>query len=495
VSRVLRAAIAMVAVLSAPARAQAEPEEDDDARHADMAIFEAAVALAIPTTYYWQTTEHQAIDWTIGTDWESWKTKLFTTEWLKFDTNPFNVNAVRHPLVGVIDYHILRTNGFGAPASALFAAAKGVFWEYFIEFREDPSINDMLFNAWGGLAVGEPMYRIGQLWRGGVPSLGDRARTALASPFDALHDVYRRGRWRRPAWWRSIDLEIGATVHSIDGTTRNELVAAADVDVLADPRYANGAEHDTTLGIGTSSRLRVAARLTDRIDATRPLATLLESSTSVIGKLHQDADGNSGMIGLGTAFTYRKDPLVVDKDRLAIAHLVGPQLSLARRTPRYAVRWDAALYLDVGLAQALVFRDHNPFPRPPPYYTAVQADGYIDAFGATGTTRVRASAGRWHVDAELVAHLLRQIDGLDRDPEGVVRGSATKPAATVEPALTAFGIVERRLFLRGRLGYQVGTWGIAAVADGAFRQSRWAAGGLARDVEDCSLGLVFELAY
>src|SRR5262245_17489100 len=156
---------------------------DDDGRHFLTAAGWGALELAIPAWYYWHTQDEQEVDWTRP----SWKDKL-TLHSLRFDTNPFHVNAIRHPLTGVGDYQIARSNGFSALESTLFAYLAGALWEFCIEYYEDPSINDLIMNGAGGLAIGEPFYQIGQLWRGGELTAADRLRTAAFSPFAATQD-------------------------------------------------------------------------------------------------------------------------------------------------------------------------------------------------------------------------------------------------------------------------------------------------------------------
>jgi len=181
-----------------------------------------------------------------------------------------------------------------------------------------------------------------------------------------------------------------------------------------------------------------------------------------------------------------------------IAHLPGPMLSLTRRVRDMELRWDAGAYLDFAMIQALVFSPDNPFPRPPPFYTSLQADGYIDAIGLSGLTRLRASVGPWHADLELSAHALRQTVGHDRDPDGVEATSSsslTLASTTTNPVVTAYGIVESRAFWRAQIGYQPGRWGAAIVGDGAYRRSSWEDGHRKRDVFERSVGVQLTLAY
>src|SRR5690242_11599067 len=54
------------------------------AMHYDMALLWAAIEVAIPAAYYWNTESQQAVDWTLRWDWASWKEKL-TLHALSFD--------------------------------------------------------------------------------------------------------------------------------------------------------------------------------------------------------------------------------------------------------------------------------------------------------------------------------------------------------------------------------------------------------------------------
>jgi hypothetical protein len=440
-----------------------DPEvRDDDAESLRLGTmtWQAGVVFLIPTLWYWNTASHQAVDWTLDWNWPSWRAKL-TFEKVRFDTNPIYVNAIRHPIAGVLDYHIARTSGLGMLGSTVLAFVAGVAWEYVVEYREDPSINDMIFNANGGVAIGEPLWQFGQLWRGGVQSLGDRARTAAFSPFDAFDDTFRvPHRWHRPRAWRSIEGTAGLDTRSFGGGVHDERALAIDLDLVSERNYLLPGARSGTTAPGTWSRLRWALRLADG-----GRSTFLHSHTSIFGHYAQDGDGNGRFLGLGTAFTYRKDMLMEEWDHLGVAHLLGPQLQLSRRTPSYEVRWDASAYADFALVTAHVFGPVPPFPRPPPFLSALQAEGYYDAAGASAFTRLRVDTGPWRLDVELDGHRWWQISGADR----VVLARSTNPTIAAPPR----GVADWRLFWRGAVTYRLGQWGISATADGAYRRGTW----------------------
>jgi hypothetical protein len=364
----------------------------------------------------------------------------------------------------------------------LLAFGAGAFWEYFIEYRENPSINDLIINGAAGVAIGEPLWQIGQLWRGGRMSLADRARTALFSPLDATHDLYRAPPRRRRRAWREIELGAGVTTR-VEAGARAELTGAADVDLVSHAPFAAGTPGDRPTRPGAWSRIHGRVRFGDRGDGARLTGAFLHTRTSLGGHAILDGSGAGAFLGIGTAFTYRREQLATEWDRLAIAHLAGPQLQLSKRTARYTLRWDAALYGDFAMTHAIVFGPGTPFPSPPPRVTALQTSGYYHAVGGSAMSRLRAAAGAWRVDVELAGHRMWQLDIADRNDAADVTDLG-------EP-LTANGTRDWRAFARLKLTYQPDRWGIAATADGAYR--RGAYGPLARELADLTIGLVVNL--
>jgi hypothetical protein len=472
--RLVAAAIVAVTILGEHAAAG---DDDDDVHYAAIAA-EATLVFAIPTAYYWDTKEHQAVDWTLDWDWDSWQAKLFTVDKLKFDTNPFHVNGLRHPLVGVLDYQIGRSNGLAGITSMAFAYAAGVAWEYLIEFHEAPSINDMVANGAGGIAIGEPLYRIGQLWRGPHPSLLDRAHTTLFSPWNAAHDLYRRGPQRVRAW-RSIVAEAGSGVRAYGNRPGNELSLAVDLDVVTHTAFADGGAHAGPIATGAWSRLRAEIAFGDR-DAIAH--TALSTRTTFAGSYQQSDHGDGYLAAIGTAFTYRFDRLAGDRDRLAIFHLAGGQLQLSMRRSDRALWLDLATYGDLALVDPV--GPLGMYPKGPPMFSSIQNDGYYYGLGFSTIARLRAAAGHWHADVEVEAHQAWQIDS------HILHNTELAPEGAT---LTALDLSDLRVFGRAKLGYRPTPWGVAIVTDGAYRRGTWHAA--AYDTHDLGVRLVLDVDY
>jgi hypothetical protein len=455
----------------APSNALAlDPPDAPRRPHYWNAAWEAAVVIAIPAAYYWSTQKAQEVDWTLDWDWKSWKQKIITFHAVRFDTNPFHVNAIRHPLTGAIDYQVGRSNGFGMLGSELLAVGTGIFWEYFVEFHEDPAINDMLMNSIGGLAVGEPLWQIGQLWRGGDMSWSDYAASTLFSPFDTFHRITRGWHpWWRPKAWHAFKFIGGAERTQVDGQfERHDAIVGADLEVIRHPAYFIEGAHTERIEAGAWSRVTATLKLGETGSEDGVQGALFHSRTSIYGHYWQNDDGVGVYYGMGTAFTYNRERLPQEWDRVALGHLVGPQLELSIRRPGYTVRWELAAYVDFALMQAHVFGLESPFPPPPPLLSTLQANGYYFGGGASLMSRLRFATGPWDVDLEASGHAVSSLDFADRVDLG------NQPRSTV-PEIEPDGVDDQRVYWRAAVGFRPlgDRVGITLSEDGVVRRGTW----------------------
>jgi len=76
---------------------------------------------------------------------------------ITFDGDHFNTNAAGHPLDGTAYYQIARGNGLGPGASFVSSFLASMFWEYFVEIPENPSLNDLILTPTAGAIIGEAL--------------------------------------------------------------------------------------------------------------------------------------------------------------------------------------------------------------------------------------------------------------------------------------------------------------------------------------------------
>jgi hypothetical protein len=460
-------------------------------KHYLTALILGGAVIVIPTIYYWSTQESQSVDWTLKWDKDSWKQKLITFDAVRFDTNRFHVNSVRHPGVGILQYQIGRSNGIGMFGSTVLAAGLGAYWEYFVEYREDPSLNDMLMNTIGGISIGEPLYQIGQAWRGGKMSFADRVRSSAFSPFDVVHDlIHHQPNWGRPRYAQRSGFGLGLLATRFDNARiRHEFRVRGDIDVVNHGNFSRPGPRSADIRPGAWSRVAGEMRFGDLNGSTSRVETSFRSQTTIAGHYSQDDEGRGILVAIGTAFTYDRARLAEEWDRLAIGHLAGPQIQLSLRRPGLAVRFDAAGYVDFGQVQAHVFGLGLPFPNPALLLNTLQAQGYYNAWGGSLTSRLRIDSGGWSFDFEAQHHQLYEINGRDRVAPGSLINATTTRADTAY--LVPHGAADTRTYWRTAVDYHIQrrAWGVALLLSGSSLTGTWK--DLARDSSTITAGLAF----
>ena len=102
------------------------------------------------------------------------------------DSIAARTNAFNHSLSGAAYYWTARSNGLSIAQSFLMANIGSITWEYVVEYKEYPSLNDVIFTPIVGIPFGEGLYQLGELFdRGsnaipGPSSPGDRPRAGTA---------------------------------------------------------------------------------------------------------------------------------------------------------------------------------------------------------------------------------------------------------------------------------------------------------------------------
>lgn len=87
-----------------------------------------------------------------------------------WDNDLFNTNQIRHPYMGSTYFALARSSGHGFWASSAYTFMGSLMWELLME-NEPPAYNDQVSTAYGGMLLGEGLYRLGEglLWRSSSP--------------------------------------------------------------------------------------------------------------------------------------------------------------------------------------------------------------------------------------------------------------------------------------------------------------------------------------
>ncbi|UCF63562.1 MAG: DUF3943 domain-containing protein [bacterium] len=147
--------------------AQDNPEEPSDPvapKRIDLAIAEVMASNFVA----WAGARYLREDnYSFLISWQSVEDNL--RHGLEWDPNNFGTNFLNHPYQGSTYFNAARTNGMSFWESTPFTFAGSYMWEVFME-REYPAYNDLVTTTWGGVALGEILFRFSE------NVLDDRAR-------------------------------------------------------------------------------------------------------------------------------------------------------------------------------------------------------------------------------------------------------------------------------------------------------------------------------
>lgn len=262
---------------AAPLRSDLEPlppPVEPHRRHYTLAVLETAAAVGMGTVWYWRNAQFNSRDWDLGWDWPSWKKKA-TFEAPRFDDNTYDTNAFWHPLDGAGLYLIARGNHLTPLQSLGMVAAQSVIWEYAVEFREYPSVNDMIFTPMAAISLSEPAVRVAALIRAGNNGPVAETVAAVLDPVGAVNGMFEgpsaRARGRTDAaglpldYRHRLELFFGAGQTSFgDGRQQSSSQVGADLFVDSTPGYGRPGRRSGLVGTGTLAFLRGGAAIDDR---------------------------------------------------------------------------------------------------------------------------------------------------------------------------------------------------------------------------------------
>jgi hypothetical protein len=330
------------------------------------AFLESGLLFGLNTAWYWRPLGDQDTrDWDLRFDWASWKRKMITFDALRFDSSRMSTNVGEHPFAGAGHYQIARANGFGAGAAFIWSFVASWLWEYFSEFREYPSVNDLIFTPVGGLALGEAGFRLGEFLAAGDAGLAGRVGTWLFSPFAAFGDAVDR---RPPdprarAWWHDLGAEAGAVSSQFGGTSREELSLGAHSTLIATPTYHRPTRARAGMRPGDWTDLNIGLMVSQAgigafsAGAQTSLAGLCASRFADGGDGRIRGWGMAAALASGLEYTFRD--LGGNDDAIGSAQLLGARLLLDAQGAGWSLRFTASSYYALSLVQSLAYADHR----------------------------------------------------------------------------------------------------------------------------------------
>ena len=324
---------------------------------------EEVVLLGLGTAWYWR---HPATSsWDLHFNWTDWHSKLTSMREVVFDNDLFTTNGLAHPIAGTLYYQIARGNGLSPLASFVASFMASTVWEYFSEWDERPSTNDLIFTPAGGAVIGEAAYRLGRTFAAGTPGVGNCLGALLFSPVATLNQepVCRAvtgqstdafGMPTRVA--HRLLFKLGQSYSSFDG---GSLVTALEVGLYAaiidHRRYGKAGTGLTSIRAGDWTELAVDGMFSH--DGIRGLdlhassvwwGRYFRSFAPPEARATRPPDGWGMMLGLGSTFDYDGRMLPTEWDRVVTAGLGGPMLEYVDRRGSLTTR--AAFTVQYGFS-------------------------------------------------------------------------------------------------------------------------------------------------
>jgi hypothetical protein len=410
-------------------------------------LVENAMVIAPPLYYYWRTVDDQKEDWELNWTWNDWKSKLFTTDELVLDTNRFEANAMRHPLAGALVYQIGRANGMGPIGSTIMDFLNSFVWEYFAEYREKPSVNDMFANTAAGFLIGEPLFQIGQQVNGNS-SLFRRGLALVASPFHrAQKEVGLSPLADEPLSPNRFEVVAGSNAvrYGDSGEAKGEVRVGLDLEVMRDYEFGLAGEDAKWTGLATWNRAAFDLRFGGVANGGDLSGGRFRSSTTYAGRIEKsigaDGYGRTTFVGVGTGFEVMQRRLPTMLDRFAVFQLAEPKFGGWWRTPYGDIDVEVGASGDVAMVQSFA-RGNMPLMEDS---SILLTRGYYYATGASVHGRVRARHGRWSAELESTAHQFWSFDehsyGGDMDPKDLADGRVLTTAAIgMKPTASDFHV-------------------------------------------------------
>jgi hypothetical protein len=299
------------------------------------AVAESAALVALGTAYYWVDPLANSADW----DYPTLGQKL-RFESVRFDNNLFATNHLLHPLAGTAVYGFARVNGLGVGTAFLDALVSSVAWEYLLEYREQVSINDMVFTPLGGLPIGEFLFQLGD-YLNSAPDGGGLAQRVAASTLGLPQKVHDRIDGVVAPSTPPLD-ELGfssAFAHrfvtgyelGITGTRRSPATIthgfAVEAQVVAMPGFLRAGRFARSFADGNFVSWRSRAGWgrdgSSLVDLTAH-ADLLGHYAQAIELSESGRHGRAALAALSSRFRFHQRNIAGERDRFATVQAPGP---------------------------------------------------------------------------------------------------------------------------------------------------------------------------
>jgi hypothetical protein len=376
---------------------------------------------------YWYARDENSRDWQFSYDWASFRARLDGRAYA-FDTNGFDTNFLFHPIAGTLYYTTARSNRLGPLESLAIAFGSSAIWEFFGEFQEKVSVNDVIVTPVAGMALGETLTQLGAYFLRQCPSTSNQILGTTLAPLTALHDAVDGAErltscdGESPSAHRFRFAFVGGESWSEGHSPYPLLRTSLETEVIHLSDFGRFGSEVSTFADGNVSRLSFSTSFVSV--GSLELSDLSFFTQTVIAGLHYRnntfAHGKvrrrEAIFGVmvGAEYTrHRYDPRG-DANRIFL-------LDLPALTTRYYGRtndlgWELSLDAGgaFGGADSLVLWQAGSRPYTPDLTSVAAAEGYNHVVGVTLSPRARFDLGVAEAGIEFRGERLIGWRALDR---------------------------------------------------------------------------------
>lgn len=393
------------------------------------AAVEQLIVLGAGTAYYWIRPSLNKEDW----DFPDAATRMANFK-PTFDTNLFSTNHLLHPAAGTFYYGFARLNGLSVPVSLAYSFASSAAFEFFLEWLEKASINDLVFTSMGGFPAGEFFVHLGEYFHAAPKTAWHQHAVGVA--FGLPH--YMHGIVKPEVslpndslgfsslYWHRFDAGFGAVyLHNDAGKSDVLHELAVRAQLIAIPgflrpgrfshRFSDGEFTEAQLSMVVGDAKQFAANL--RFDATLAGHFAQNIGISEYGK----PVGRAYMIGVSSAMRFSDRRPLRRHDSYAMAHLVGPAFKLWGIHGDFTAILEGATHFDFASINALAYSQYVDQYGAEGTKSILQAQGYLFALGWSGWLRGTLQLRGLELGARAFLGTYGSIDSGDRFAERVTK--------------------------------------------------------------------------
>ena len=403
-------------------------------RYFGRALLEVLTELSAGGVWYLAQKDFNEQDWFFAVGLDGAKDKFSSLELVRFDDNTFLFNQMWHPLAGMGYYMFARVNNFPVPASFMFAVTSSTLWEYVLELPEKVSINDQISTAVGGMALGEVVYHLGELFN--MPQTRGQLDMQLLTGLFGLprwaHNHFDRNDGdltlypANRVYWPDFKLYLGATHRApsvgFSGHTSTNL--GLSTELIAMPGYHRPGSFEKFFHEGNFTNLELEASLGEQgfdklaLFARAVLFGYYDQSVLEAGDSRR---GYSLMMGGSTAFEVASFSDRLIDDKYSLVHLLGPSLDFTAFADGLHLRAQLDAWGDFVAINSLTFPVWRARHGTEGIRSEIENHGYYFGYGATIEPQLEVGWAGFELGTSFQWGRYLSITGRDRRQEEVTR--------------------------------------------------------------------------